>query len=764
MKQQTQISPKISHTAMLWNQKEKIAAAALLVFGSVWLLGEDSRPFLTWWAALWILGCSFMPFTGMLFSGFRDKGWMFSKVLAVAISGYLVWLLVALGLIKFTPVSCFAVTLLCIAANFALAYWQRQTGRSVFPAKEGSLIFWEEVLLFLAFLLWTYAAGFRPQAFGEEKFMDFGFMAAMMRSMELPATDIWYSSSPINYYYGGQYYAVFLTKLTGTQISATYHLMRTLVAGMAFALPCSLVRQAMQDFHKEKHGFLAPCAGMLSGIAVSLAGNMHYVIYGIILPLAKGQSYWFPDSTRYIGHNPPTADETIHEFPAYSFLQGDLHAHVVNVFFVLTALGLLYAWVKQEKNKQAGGAVLKGRFLSQIPLVVCGVFLGIFQWSNAWDFAIYYVVACGVCFFCNLAKLQNWKKGCLASIAQWLWMLAISFLVALPFLLQFDSGMAQGICLAKNHSAFYQLCILWGLPISLTIAYLLKLFLENRRHMRELPEGDAPTQESQTQARSKSGWQAPLKWLAHTKFPDLYIAVLGLCAMGLVLMPELIYLRDIYEETSARSNTMFKLTYQAFILFGISMGFLLVRFLADKASRWVRLVGVLGISCLLLTSVYPITAAKQWYGELWNRDGYQGLDATAFLEQEYPADAPAIRWLQANVSGSPVLLEAPGDSYSKYCRVSAMTGLPTVEGWYVHEWLWRGDTEDLNEKRTEIETIYTSKDAEEVWELLVKYQVEYIFVGQMEWERYPALNLGMLKSFGEVVFDNGTAVIKVMGY
>ncbi len=93
-----------------------------------------------------------------------------------------------------------------------------------------------------------------------------------------------------------------------------------------------------------------------------------------------------------------------------------------------------------------------------------------------------------------------------------------------------------------------------------------------------------------------------------------------------------------------------------------------------------------------------------------------------------------------------------------------MTGLPTVEGWYVHEWLWRGDTEDLNEKKAEIETIYTSEDEEEVWGLLAKYHVEYIFVGQMEWESYPALNLGMLKSFGDVVFDNGTVVIQVMGH
>ena len=78
--------------------------------------------------------------------------------------------------------------------------------------------------------MWTYFAGFRPQAYGgTEKFMDYGFMEAMMRSTTLPARDLWYSEGTINYYYGGQYFAVFLTKLTGSKVELTYNLMRTFV-------------------------------------------------------------------------------------------------------------------------------------------------------------------------------------------------------------------------------------------------------------------------------------------------------------------------------------------------------------------------------------------------------------------------------------------------------------------------------------------------------------------------------------------------------
>lgn len=715
----------------------KILIAAMLSGLTFFLLQEDSGPFFLWWLMVMILGCSFMPITSILFPGFQDKGWMFSKVIAIAVSGYVTWLPVTLKILKFTSAACLFVTLACISVNLGIAALQRQKGSVPFSAAAKKLIVREELILFLAFLLWTYIVGFRPQAFGEEKFMDFGFMAAMMRSPSLPAADLWYSQSPINYYYGGQYYAVFLTKLTGTQIAVTYNLMRTLIAAMAFVLPFSLIQQVSSDYFKNTgntlsqklHKLLPCCAGLLAGAAVSLAGNMHYVIYAKILPLFRETNYWFPNSTRFIGHDPETLDQTIHEFPAYSFIQGDLHAHVVNIYFVLTVVGLLYAWIKNE-NKE------KKKTLLQLPLLMCGLFLGIFQWSNAWDFAIYYVVICGVCLFGNLKWFQNWKQGILISAGQWVELLVLSLLASLPFTLHFDSGMAQGIRLAQNHSALYQLCILWAFPVLAVLFYLTALILERRTYR-------------------------PLRWLSDTDTADIFIAVLCLCAFGLILMPELVYLQDIYEKTAARSNTMFKLTYQAFILLGLCMGFIFIRFLSDNSRRWIQIIGGMGTICLLLTTGYTPTAIHQWQGNIFHKDGYLGLDATAFLETSYPEDAPAIRWLQENIKGSPVTLEANGNSYSSYCRVSAMTGLPTVLGWYTHEHLWRNDTDDLNERSRQIELIYTSRDENQVRSLLSRYQVSYLFIGQMEREKYKTLNEPLLRSLGEIVYDDKTVIIRL---
>ena len=137
-------------------------------------------------------------------------------------------------------------------------------------------------------------------------------------------------------------------------MEVTYNLMRTFVAAFAFVYPFSLVRQMTKDRLygrlDGKKKYLPSLAGVTAGIAVSIAGNVHYIVYRCVLPLirkiqgvAETASYWFPDATRYIGYNPVNdSDKTIHEFPCYSFVLGDLHAHVVNVMFVTFLVGMLF--------------------------------------------------------------------------------------------------------------------------------------------------------------------------------------------------------------------------------------------------------------------------------------------------------------------------------------------------------------------------------------------------------------------------------------
>ena len=126
-------------------------------------------------------------------------------------------------------------------------------------------------------------------------------------------------------------------------------------------------------------------------------------------------------------------------------------------------------------------------------------------------------------------------------------------------------------------------------------------------------------------------------------------------------------------------------------------------------------------------------------------------------------DAAAIRWLNDNVEGQPIILEASGDSYQDYDnRVSAMTGLPTVLGWYVHEWLWRNNLEEENQRKEDVQTIYTSSNADQIKSLIEKYKISYLFIGSCEYEKYGEINSELLASIGKVVFrQSETTIIEV---
>ena len=739
----------------------KIIPALLLVALSAFLLQGDVWTFWTWYLLALVLGVAAMPLTGRLFRRFQDRGWMFSKVTAIAVSGFLTWFLVAVKIIKFTTMTCIVVTLVCAAASLILYCREQKAGFECIPFAHLDLVYVEELLFFAAFLLWTYFAGFHPAAYGTEKFMDYGFMEAMMRSKTLPATDLWYSQGKINYYYGGQYFAVFLTKLSGAKVELTYNLMRTFVAGLAFAMPFSLVHQMVTD-RLGKTGSrwkkaLPSVTGILAGISVSIAGNIHYVVYGQIIPFIrklKGEevsSYWFPDATRYIGFNPDVEDKTIHEFPCYSFVLGDLHAHVVDIMFVLLLLGLLYAWMKKVRTAELSRESMSRRLfwkkqLLMPQLLAAGALLGMFHWTNYWDFVIYFVVTCGAALFMNIIGQKGRSKWVLGvTAAQAAEVLILATVIILPFTLQFDtSNMGQGIALAKHHSLPHQLLVLWGLPGILTILFVVSLLIEKLRG-----------------AEQKSLYHL----LTSIRLPDLFAVLMGLCAIGLVLIPELVYVRDIYENRNARANTMFKLTYQAYIMFGMTMIYVIFRLLVICRNRLLKVLAVIGLFFFVWTCGYFGNSVHSWFGEVWKPSQYKGLNATAFLETDFPEDVNGIRWLKENISDAPVVLEANGDSYSEYERVSAMTGLPTIMGWYVHEWLWRGNLSDLNAKIEEIQEIYTSTDEARVKELLEEYNVSYIFVGSCERNKYGAdLNNDLLKSLGEVVFQDSeypTYIVKI---
>ena len=146
----------------------RVLLAAALAGLSAFLLKGDVWTFWTWWLLAFLMGMVAMPVTGRLFAGFEDKGWMFSKVTAIAVSGFLTWFLVAVKIIKFTTMTCIVVTLVCAAASLILYCREQKAGFECIPFAHLDLVYAEELLFFTAFLLWTYFAGFHPAAYGTE--------------------------------------------------------------------------------------------------------------------------------------------------------------------------------------------------------------------------------------------------------------------------------------------------------------------------------------------------------------------------------------------------------------------------------------------------------------------------------------------------------------------------------------------------------------------------------------------------------------------
>ena len=156
-----------------------------------------------------------------------------------------------------------------------------------------------------------------------------------------------------------------------------------------------------------------------------------------------------------------------------------------------------------------------------------------------------------------------------------------------------------------------------------------------------------------------------------------------------------------------------------------------------------------------LTALYPFLATPSYYGMLKKP---VELDGTKWLNQTYPEDKQIIDYLNKNVSDQPVVLEAQGDSYTDYQRISAYTGLPTIAGWWVHEWLWRGSSDVVGIIIPDIVNIYESDDIQLTKKLIKKYNVKYVVVSGLEKEKYLNLNENKFNKIGKNIFKTDNSL------
>ncbi len=752
---------------------------------SAFIFGRDFPQFFGWWWTLIAAGIIFFPVSFLIFKRFRDCGILFSVVLGVAFMGWLSWMLASLGAVPFNSWGCMIVLILCAVLNIAFLIAVKKVKGSLIPADYdmGSKVRPMLVtgLIFLAFfIVWNYIRGFRPDALSStESVMDYAYMKSLDRANYMPAVDMWMAGKSFNYYYVGQYIATFLSKISGVGVGYGYNFMLMTEASLAFMLPYSLVSTVFADFAKEKglkRVFSSHAAGIISGIAVTFCGNFHYLIFYYVVPALRGMlgvtdmarelgynlpEYFFPNSTRYIGYLPKTADKTIHEFPAYTFVLGDLHAHVINIMFVLCVLGILYAYItnhRKQMNLAAEGALppvdktnpgtLFGtdRFFSKVfdpHIIVVGFFIGLFHATNFWDYPIYFVVAGAVILYVNFVSEGIRARGILLTVFHAAVVVIVSKLVCLPFTLSFDQ-ISSEIGMVTTRTPLYQFLVLWGFPYLVAVVFIV-IVIRNYINLKK------NRQETAVKTNAFCGF------LLHSSKSNMFVLILVLCAMGLCLIPEIIYVKDIYSGDFKRANTMFKITYQAFIIFGISFGYIFAKLLIFGKKK-ARVFASIGLCLLLLCAGYSKLAIDTWY--VTETREFKGLSSDEFLEDETNDVYEAIRFLDEHAKGRPVIIEANGDSYTDDCCFSAWTGLPTVLGWKTHEWLWRssGDQaypKEMTKRDNDIRTFYTTDDMSQMQKIIDKYDIRYVIIGLNEWEKFGGeLRDDLITRLGTTIFEN----------
>jgi uncharacterized membrane protein len=235
-------------------------------------------------------------------------------------------------------------------------------------------------------------------------------------------------------------------------------------------------------------------------------------------------------------------------------------------------------------------------------------------------------------------------------------------------------------------------------------------------------------------------------------------------AVALTLIVEIVVLKgDI-----SRMNTTFKFYLQVWMLLGISAAVAL-GWLADRlqhwrgwgARAWKGFMGVL----VAASFFYVLTATPNKMSDRWTQPEGPGLNGNDYMRvAEYGIppyklkwDYGAIQWLQDNVKGTPVVAEAGSGLlnvplYQWGSRVSINTGLPTIIGWDWHQRQQRSIMPGwvVDRRLQDVASLYQTVDKNVAQEVVQRYNVKYIVLGDLERATYAPEGLA---KFDQMVAD-----------
>ncbi len=162
-------------------------------------------------------------------------------------------------------------------------------------------------------------------------------------------------------------------------------------------------------------------------------------------------------------------------------------------------------------------------------------------------------------------------------------------------------------------------------------------------------------------------------------------------------------------------------------------------------------------------AAFPPLSREAAVSRFRQREGAFSLDLRGALARRNSGDAAAIEWLVGRAPGKSVLLEATGDPYSEFARISSHTGIPTVLGWANHEGLWRSNDPEVAQRSAAVKAFYTASDPRTAALVVQKYKVTHVIVGDMERRTYPAADNVASLPFLIPAFSGGTTIYRVVG-
>ena len=663
------------------------------------------------------------------------------RVTGVLLFAFLPWLVVSWHWAPFTRGLLVVTTAAILAAGFLCA---RRAGVAT-PAAERwktALVFWGTFLFFLA------VRALNPEIYSGEKPMDFDFLNTLFRATTLPPPEPWLAGTALSYTYFGHFLAAAAAKLLGIHPG--------LIFNLALAMTAALFASAMLAAGSAIGGrlraggvalvlaFLAPPSGPRT------AFDFHFHQAGRPLDW-----HYFWATSRVI---PPNG---ISEYPFWTFLFADLHAHVFVLPFTAAFMAVLLLFVTREKEspsstRQAAGLVaLGGLFLAAIPI------------TSGWSTPVYACLllflpgvvwlagrtrevplaaaglakdvllpAAGVALIAFLLERpfwahfspppRNWGREVGPWAAPWDFFNVWAFFLALLLPFAFAAWKTGLVPRGRAARAFLFLAAL-GLAVSLLSLSFHPLRL-----------GQAPSIRVFTAIAFLVALGAALRGPTEARLrPALALVALG---FAILTGAEIVYVWD-------RMNTIFKFHLETWLLFSVAGALAWETLRRSRSSAWRIAVAVTGLAAL-----YTLVTAFAGFLRT-DRGGWPRftLDGTAYLEKQNPGDRGAIEWINANVAGLPVLLEAHGPSYQQFTRLSVFTGLPSVLGWDYHV-SQRGHTQaEIDRRKEDIVTAYTSADESVVKRILSRTHVALVAVGNLERKTYAGGNLARFEAWKDLL-------------